>query len=144
MNNKNIKAPYMASICFIMDNLPKDRNACRALLNSLEQACPPASIAGDDGKNRFIIQFYVIVYREWQGMSLSGLAFVAVNELFERINKGYPDFDFFEHANLEAVVNILDPENSKIEGHNVNMADFLSRNEFPCNNDFVICDYSKQ
>lgn len=140
MNNKNIKAPYVASICFMMDNLPKDKIAYHALEHSIEQACSTASIAVDDGKSRFIIQFYVIVYREWQGMSLSGLAFVAVNELFERINKGYPDFDFFEHANLEAVVNILDPENSKIEGHNVNMADFLSRNECPRNNDFAICD----
>ena len=134
----------MASICFMMDNLPKDKIAYYALEHSIEQACSTASIAVDDGKSRFIIQFYVIVYREWQGMSLSGLAFVAVNELFERINKGYPDFDFFEHANLEAVVNILDPENSKIEGHNVDMADCLSGNEEPDENDFVICDYSKQ
>jgi hypothetical protein len=137
MNNKNIKAPYMANIYFIMEDLPKGSIAYHALRTFLQKVCPNSGLIGDAGHSRLIMQFYVAI-KEWQGMSLSGLAFVAVNKLFERINKGYPDFDFFKHVNREAVVTILDPENSKIEGHNVDMADCLSGNEEPDENDVAI------
>ena len=104
MNNKNIKAPYAASIYFIMEDLPKGSIAYHALRDFLQKVCPRSSLIGDSRHSRLIMQFYVTIYKEWQGMSLSGLAFVAVNKLFERINKGYPGFDFFKHANPEAVV----------------------------------------
>ena len=133
MNNKNIKAPYMAMICFIVEDLPKDRNACRALLNSLEQVCNSAEFRGGGNKKCFI-RFAAVVHKEWKEISAAGIAFVAINKFFERLKKEYPDFDFFEHTSSKVEVEISNLTNSEIEIWAVDMADFLSGNEEPCEN----------
>lgn len=134
MNNKSIQTPYMATICFTWENLPQGRIARRALLNSLLQVCPSAVIVGGS-RNKLIIRFDVVVYKEWQQMSPEGLAFIAINKLFERLSKNHLNFDFFEHSDHIAVVEISNPVKVSWK---VDMADFLSGNEEPRENDIDI------